>query len=533
MNRNAMFKRILAAALIPTIFHWFAPPSAAQSVPLQVAGTSVKYTPDHEKRMLAVEFRLTDGAKVVALQAAGADGGEVPATWEAFRPDKSPSCAWLVAVDVSDPRRAKTVAKGVELVRALAGELPAGDQVAVCTLARDLAEVAGFGPPEDALSTLAGVKAGGDASLATLIYHNATEAVERLKQRSEPRKTLLLLTDGNDETPGGAEAKEIAKQKLLTAAREAGVTIHFIAYAEKSSEQIHFAGLKELVSATEGIYVAAAVGTAVTPPDTVRRLTDTMHGAGVAHLDLSGLEESSPLVLTISTDDGQSVEFEIPSGEVESALKGAETGEGDPGTDENAGSPEKEEAETDENAVGPEKEDADADEQEATAKAEEDAREKASKEAEAQKAESAAFRKNLIIAGAVILLLASLVGWARWKAARRPEVNEPPPEVGDRAKVPEPLAWLELCDAQQTRHPISKPSWRVGRGQHNDLVLRNNSVSGNHCVFTCTREGKWSVMDSNSGNGVILNGELIIQAPLNHGDVLELGDLRLRFLLHP
>jgi len=74
-------------------------------------------------------------------------------------------------------------------------------------------------------------------------------------------------------------------------------------------------------------------------------------------------------------------------------------------------------------------------------------------------------------------------------------------------------------------------SLKIGRGQHNDFVLRNDSVSGNHCVINCSRDKEWSVTDLNSGNGVVLNGGQVKQAALRHGDVIELGELKMRFLL--
>jgi pSer/pThr/pTyr-binding forkhead associated (FHA) protein len=75
------------------------------------------------------------------------------------------------------------------------------------------------------------------------------------------------------------------------------------------------------------------------------------------------------------------------------------------------------------------------------------------------------------------------------------------------------------------------PSLKIGRGQHNDFVLRNDSISGNHCVLNSNRDGQWSVTDLNSGNGVVLNGESVQQAELRHGDTIELGELKMRFLL--
>lgn len=97
----------------------------------------------------------------------------------------------------------------------------------------------------------------------------------------------------------------------------------------------------------------------------------------------------------------------------------------------------------------------------------------------------------------------------------------------------QPLAWLEMCDARQTRHPVRIPSLKIGRGRHNDFVLRDDSISGNHCVLNRTRENEWCITDLSSGNGVILNGERVTQAAPRHGDLIELGDLKMRFLLRP
>ena len=103
-------------------------------------------------------------------------------------------------------------------------------------------------------------------------------------------------------------------------------------------------------------------------------------------------------------------------------------------------------------------------------------------------------------------------------------------ELTKKAEVA-PLGWLEMCDAQQTRHAVRMSSLKIGRGQHNDVVFKNDSVSGNHCVLNCNREGGWTITDTNSGNGVVLNGEKVLQGGLKHGDTIELGELKMRFLL--
>ena len=93
------------------------------------------------------------------------------------------------------------------------------------------------------------------------------------------------------------------------------------------------------------------------------------------------------------------------------------------------------------------------------------------------------------------------------------------------------LAWLEMCDGEQTRHSVTITNLRIGRGRHNDLVFRNDSVSGNHAVLEHSRDGVWTITDLNSGNGVIVNGQKESQAVLSEGDIIELGEIKMRFLL--
>jgi pSer/pThr/pTyr-binding forkhead associated (FHA) protein len=72
--------------------------------------------------------------------------------------------------------------------------------------------------------------------------------------------------------------------------------------------------------------------------------------------------------------------------------------------------------------------------------------------------------------------------------------------------------------------------WRIfiGRSPHSDLVLGDPTVSRVHAVVL--REGgSWTIMDLDSANGVRVNGARVKQAVLGHGDVIEVGRVRLVF----
>jgi hypothetical protein len=519
-------------------------PGLAQSA--KVARDSLQFTPDLAKKELAVGFRLVDDVNVTSVQAATEGKKEsLPATWEAWEGDKAPACAWMIVVDTSNPARAKTVATCVEFVRSFLTSLPKQDKVAVFALARDLSEVVPFDSmPEDRAKALTGIKPAGDASLTTLIHSNLRDGLGRLAERKEPRKAVMILTDGIDETPGGPAAQEIEKKKLIDAAKSAGIAVHAVGYAESADDQKHFGALKEIAAQTDGLFVPTSLASKDTPSGTLSLLRGVMHGAGTVRIDLSKLAEPVALTVTAKTAAGKTAVLQVPREKVMEIVPPVVA----PKTPEEPTKADKEKAIADKAAadqLAKEKELAD-----------QAAADKLAKEKEA--ADQAADKKKKIWIGVgsgvvlLVLIVALLMVRASRKRAaeevrlaeearmaeeeraaqeaRRAEEARRQAEETKKAEVA-PLAWLEMCDAQQTRHPVRISSLKIGRGQHNDLTLRNDSVSGNHCVLNCNRDKEWSITDLNSGNGVVLNGERVMQAALRHGDVIELGELKMRFLL--
>lgn len=543
LNRNSLGNRWPKIALTLLLA---AGSAMAQSA--KVAVDSLGYTPNALKKELAVEFRLVDDVAVTLVSAVVEGNSEdLPTTWEAWEGDKAPACAWMIVVDTSNPARAKTVASGVDFIRSFLTRLPKQDSVAIFSLARDLSEEVPFGKtPEERSAGLSGIKSSGDAALTTLIYTNLREGLGRLSERKEPRKAILFLSDGKDETPK-ADAQEIEKNKLIEAAKAAGVVIHTVGYAESADDQKYFAPLKEVSAKTDGLFEAAALANKNLPSEFIPLLRGVMHGAGIVRIDLSKLTDPSNLTVTVKTAAGKTAILQVPKEKVAEVLSPAKA-EPTAGTDETK-TPE-ELAKDKARAVAAETE-------AARIKDEKDKANKvATKKAEEERIASEAKKRMWIYIGSGTLLVIILAAFMMLRASRkraeeqarideeaRVDLEHRMAEEAQRAEASriaseqtnkagdKPLAWLEMCDAQQTRHPVRISSLKIGRGQHNDFVLRNDSISGNHCVLNCNREGEWSVTDLNSGNGVVLNGERIQQAGLRHGDTIELGELKMRFLL--
>lgn len=70
----------------------------------------------------------------------------------------------------------------------------------------------------------------------------------------------------------------------------------------------------------------------------------------------------------------------------------------------------------------------------------------------------------------------------------------------------------------------------IGRGEDCDLPVNDTSVSRVHAEIHAIESGRYEVVDRDSSNGVRVNGVELKRAILDAGDVVELGDVQLRFV---
>ena len=76
---------------------------------------------------------------------------------------------------------------------------------------------------------------------------------------------------------------------------------------------------------------------------------------------------------------------------------------------------------------------------------------------------------------------------------------------------------------------LSKERTTLGRRPYNDIVIDNLAVSGEHAVLTM-KDGKVTIEDLRSTNGTFVNGRAIQKHELLHGDLLDIGRYKIRFL---
>ncbi len=73
--------------------------------------------------------------------------------------------------------------------------------------------------------------------------------------------------------------------------------------------------------------------------------------------------------------------------------------------------------------------------------------------------------------------------------------------------------------------------WTVGRGEENDIVIKDRCLSRNHAMLQCT-EGGYYLIDMGSSNGTFVNGRRVnIPVIVHNGDTVIFGQTELKFFL--
>ena len=77
---------------------------------------------------------------------------------------------------------------------------------------------------------------------------------------------------------------------------------------------------------------------------------------------------------------------------------------------------------------------------------------------------------------------------------------------------------------------LDKPQISIGREVDNDISVLTAGVSRYHASFSCGADGRWTISDQKSTNGVKVNSNLVSgKQLLEEGDIISLGDQSIRF----
>ena len=93
-------------------------------------------------------------------------------------------------------------------------------------------------------------------------------------------------------------------------------------------------------------------------------------------------------------------------------------------------------------------------------------------------------------------------------------------------REPEIWAWLHLAGGRTV--PVTHWENVIGRSKHSDVVIDFPTVSRSHCVLNRSTKGRWMIVDTDSKDGVYVNGSCVSSCTVGAEDVISVGGVEMR-----
>lgn len=443
--------------------------------PVALSGAEASLSCD----LRAVGFAVVNGVKA---RINGQDH-DLDIKFEAFDPsEKGVTTAYLIQL-LPNARRA-TLAQMGDAVATFADQRGGKRRFAAYTFASDVSLVADSGASKaEFVRQVIAIK---PASATVHLYEAVLKAIEALAKETGDRKSLVILGDGASDDAG------YEHEQVVKAAREAGVAIHVLGYYDDRSERSKFQKLARLAEDTGGYATEVKQGNGKDLTKDVvssRFVGEVLENGGTAEIALKGAPGLQTVAFTAGLSDGRTATAEAKV-DIPAPPPVSDTPAGDRGAPEPVGA-----------------------------------------------LDGSGSAILLGILGA--LIGAGIVGYVLYGRPAPPAEehvapsDEPVPEpVPVRAAESGPViyGWLEMMDGNAWRHPLQTTNVRVGRHRDNDICLENDSISRRHAVLSYNADTRrFVITDLGGGNGVVVNKTRCKSRELNDGDMVELGEVRLRF----
>ncbi|MDX2205382.1 MAG: FHA domain-containing protein [Hyphomicrobiaceae bacterium] len=425
------------------------------------------------------DIRVTDAVTVQGVTALAKDQqAPLETAFTPFDP-KQRGVSVMFLIQVVEPPRYRLSQLMAEAVTKIAEAREGRERYAAYSIANDLTLLAGFDAPKaDFDKAVRGLRT---QSLPTQLYQATLEAIDKLAKEPGDRKAIVIVGDGNSDDTG------YTHEQVVAAARSAGIVIHALGFIEQAAELPRFQLLRRLAEDTGGFRREVRVAREAPRYNVTARFTsEVVENGGTLKINFRGM--TGPQLVTLRADLGggkvESLErlFDIPQ------------------------------------PPGPAK----------PAALQEPARPSTNVERL-----SAWVRDNPLISFAIGLGFGlAALGFLLFALGRRPQapptssLTQPETAAG-KAVV---YGWLEMLDGNATRHPLKTTNARIGRHRDNDVCLQNDTISRRHAILHYNPDTKrFVITDLGGDNGVVVNKVRQKSHELNDGDLIELGEVRLRF----
>jgi len=448
-----------------------------------------------DKQDLSCQYRSSTAEPVLSISAEYADT-IVPVEEGDSYPKPGAITAVLFLVDTSDPARQNVIDKNIEHIKAILSSSSHHHRFGLASFDKELQLEAPIGSETSVINNAAKIlKATGST---TELHRNMLEAITLFRDVDAARKSIFLFSDGL------AEDKAYFHSDVVNAAKKAGIIITSIGYPRSVAQSVSLQTLRRLSEETGGIYVEANNHFDI-PGNFLQQPFNSLDNGGEFNIDLSEIIDNKVnndinIVISFVTDIGTTA-IGIPVEFISPPVIQTPT--------------------TIIQQVPVIKEDA----------VKRDAPVKAPVQIVSQPQKADPLEGLLLYGIPVALLILMILTIATFFISlRRQNKNQI-----DTINFPEvkPYAFLITQDETKASYPITRTTCRIGRSKNNEITLRDNSVSRRHAEIHRDQGDEFTLIDLNSLNGVFVNDEKIGRYKLQEGDIMEIGDINLRFTLLP
>ena len=457
--------------------------------------TTISCHQSRNLQSLSCHYRNNNAEPVLSITAEYANT-TLPVKEGKSYPGKDSITAVLFLVDTSDPARHNVIDKNIKHINQLLASSREYQRFGLASFDKELRLEAPIGSDSSVINNAANnLKATGST---TELYRNMLEAITLFKDVDADRKSIFLFSDGL------AEDKAYFHNDVINAAKKAGIIITSIGYPRSVPQSVSLQTLRRLSEETGGIYIEADNQFNI-PADFLIQPFTSLDNGGEFNVPLhkiidNKVNDETSVRLGFETDIGTailpvSIKFNsIPVIQTQTTII------------EKISAP---------------------DESNKQAITSPTPIQIVTQPSKTNKFE--AWLWYVIPAALLVLMVLTIATFSMM--LRRQNKNQGNtvmsfPEV-------KPYGFLVTQDETKARYPITRTTCRLGRSKNNEITLRDSSVSRRHAEIHRDQGDEFTLIDLNSLNGVFVNNEKIGRYKLKEGDIVEIGDVNLRFTLMP
>ena len=423
-----------------------------------------------------------------------ATAGDKPLTVEqtATYPWDGAVTAILILVDTSDPGRQNVIVENRKIIEQMLGQAGTHDRVGLASFDKTLSLEAPIGSAHAEILAAAGKLHA--VGMTTELFRSVLSAINVLKKTQADRKAIYLMSDGL------AEDKAYFHQDVVRAARAAGVVITSLGFPRSVSQSVGLQTLRRLSDETGGIYVESDSAYHL-PDEFLRSPFSSIDNGGRFTIDVAELiqtpdQDRQIIAINIQTSAGNNhanipLTVLIPRQDVKETEQKPAFAQPSP------------------TPTAPP----------VTI---------ITREAPAEP--DYFWSWYLVLVGLIFLLIVVIIAFFMMVYRQGKKKSGTATYAAGPAEI-KPYAYLILQDETKKRYPIMKTTWRIGRGSDNEMTLQDNSVSRRHAEIHRSKGDVFTLYDLDSLNGVFVNENKVTKQVLHEGDILEIGDIVLRFSL--